>query len=633
MLILAGCGENAPPDQSPLPRVEMTGIATGGPATGANEFVPEVSAKGSAGRPRTALNGNGSRSYAVSLTDLTGPYALTARVQGADGDAREYSVALAQGFANITPLTTLLVAQLYGQDPAAMFQTFGPGGADPARITAANLQQARSKLVMYLHDELAIDVPENLGDFISSPFQAAAGDPMFDTITALSTRLDSLDSSLPELAGQVAQAARLCLVEQVTVTSGSTSSDFCPQSKSATPADEDSTHLDYLFTDRHGNTLAVTVDGDTVTSATYEAAGKSYGCAGSACHAITLDATAADLTRPMHFNNLGLTGTSGVVQINGLLTGAIPGVVLPVLPCDANNYFMVFADRSVVGICANPDIYGLGMTALLGNQQGVAPSRVQYDFDSLDANPNRPRLSVLTDANDALLALQFIDYDEDTYTPRRTFACKLADCNGVTLGPVTVNTDILGSDPPILIRTITLQNTALKGYDQDGNETGETATLTASLNTADFDWVAAFFNPPIEYPPAGSCPSQYQTIVATADSTDVELCLTQGGPALVQTNGDVVLAAGNSETDSLRVVLRAGIVIQAVISIHNQPIGFVCRNDCAGINVSAPDTNGLRTLHFDSALLHEGFLDQLTGIRTLRVNGGTLVFEAQIPQP
>lgn len=631
-LALAGC-EKAPPGQGPLPRVEMTGVATAGPATGANTYVVEASARGSDGRPRTAVGSREAQRYAVSLTDLAGPYVLTALLHGSEQDARLYSLALEQGTANITPLTTLLLAQLYGQDPAAVFQSFGPGGADPARITAANLQEAEQQLRTLLAEELGITLPGNLGNLITAPFQPAAGDPVYDSIAAIAAALESRNLTLGEFTIEMAQAARLCRIESVTITQGGRTSSFCPLTKSATPDDDDAAHIEYLYVDRKGNTLGVVVDGDAVTSASYQnAAGDSWLCAGAACADLMLEAPEEDGSRPMQFDALTLGRDEGTITIDGRLTGAIPGVALPVLSCDSNFYFVIFAD-SAMGSCANADPYGFGMSALLGNLSGVEPYRVQYDFDSLDGDPARPRLSVLTDANDAVLAVQFFDYEPDTYTPRRTFACRLVDCNGVTLGEVTVNTDILGPEPPILIRTVTLQNTVLKGYDAEGNETGETATLRASVNTAYFDFVAGFYQPPIEYPPPGSCDPANAAIAAAAGATGFDLCLTPTGTALEQLNGDVVLVAGNSMSDGLRVVLRDGAVIEARIRIYNQPLDFLCRNDCAGIEVAAPDADGLRTLDFDGAVLHETFLDVLSGPRSLRLDGGTVVFDAQIPWP
>src|SRR5688572_19977613 len=138
--LLAGCGEDGPPQQSAVTTPTLSGTAayddrvTAGPVT----------AKGTAGLPRTASNSSGTNRYSVDLSQLTGPYAL--RWIGSDRNDQQvmlYSVATQAGVANVTPLTTLLFAQLMGQDPTAAYAAFGANGAE--MVTDGKIRSAQAK--------------------------------------------------------------------------------------------------------------------------------------------------------------------------------------------------------------------------------------------------------------------------------------------------------------------------------------------------------------------------------------------------------------------------------------------------------------------------------------------------------
>ncbi len=64
-----------------------------------------------------------------------------------------------------------------------------------------------------------------------------------------------------------------------------------------------------------------------------------------------------------------------------------------------------------------------------------------------------------------VISVEFYKYDPGTgeQADRRTRSiASLSDCNGITFGPVTVNTD-LGPDQPVYIHSVTLNNTVLAG--------------------------------------------------------------------------------------------------------------------------------------------------------------------------
>lgn len=151
--------------------------------------------------------------------------------------------------------------------------------------------------------------------------------------------------------------------------------------------------------------MTTKVRGDAVLSGAYvTVAGTSYTCEGAACGAIELGLPAEDLTRPLTVTNADLPGSTTRAVLNGTLVGAIPGVALPVLPCDNNKYYVILADRTVIGDCVDAfDPLGLGGTIV--SPRGAEPSRAVYLYgNSGSTNPRRPQLEVVTDANDSLVS-------------------------------------------------------------------------------------------------------------------------------------------------------------------------------------------------------------------------------------
>lgn len=632
-LLLGSCGGGGgPPDQDgPASRPDVTGTAVAGSVVVTERFGIEATAKGAAGLQRMSNNARGSSDYALSVSELTAPYVLSALVVNEFTYEYVYGVALAPGPANITPLTSLLVAQLFGQDPAAVFSGFGPAaGTNLTRVTPESVVIAQRQLKGFLQEELGVTVPAEAGDLITAPFRPVAGDPMFDAISAVVSKLAADGVTQQAFSDRVAAAARLCLTERIGIEIGAQTTDFCPQSKSATPRAGDETLLDYLFVDRLGNQLKIAVRGDAVLNTRYDVAGAStsFQCSGAGCSGIQLGPVAADLSRSFSFGPSTLQGASGAAVLAGTLTGAIPGVVVPVLPCDNNRFTLVLPDRSVVAKCVDPDPLGFGIGGTLNSLVGVAPSRATYRFvDTSIPDNTLPQLSVLTDANDRVISVEFTDNEPDTYTPRRRFVCKLDACNGVSLGAVTVNVDVLGPDYPVLLRTITFEGTLLAGYTADGEATGTTATLRASVVTAYLADVLLSYRAP------GAC-AVGLSIAATASAASFNACPQPAGDAFVLPgSGDILLTAGNYETDVVQVVLRDGMVASASFALMDVPGVFICSGGCAGITVSAPDPSGARTLRFDDALLHEQFFGPVEGPRSLSLNGGVVNLAPQVPLP
>ena len=619
VLGMAGCGSDGPPIQSKEERPTLSGTAT------YDETVlpGDVNGKGASGPLRTSANSSGTNRYSISVSQLTAPYAL--RYSGGTREGQQvylYTVATRAGVANITPLTTLLIAQLTGLSPEDAYTAFGStsGGLAMESITDATLQAAQAKVTTYLQAVLGLAVQSGADSFITSPFKTVAGDAMYETILALDNKLASNGTTLATVAGQIAALSSLCLTEKIDVLLNGLSTEFCPAAKTATPEEAAPTILDYVFTDAVGNRLTVKIQNNSVLSADYETvSGATYSCADAACSAISLGAPAGDLTRRLTFNNIPLTGVSGDAVMSGTLLGAIPGVSLPVLPCANNKYFLILPDRSVIADCVDTtDPLGLGGT--INSLRGAEPSRATYTFVN-GANPVLPQVQVVTDANDSVVSVYFFEYDPNTFLQTRQYACMLDECNGVTLGNVTTNTD-LGPENPVLIRNVTFDGTVLSGLNPDGAPTHTAATLKASFTTVYY----ADPNAPLTFPPLVPCSSGYDSIGIAVLSGPFNFCSAPASRLASDLgNGDADYLINDDSGYSITVRVRAAALASVeYISPVNQT--FRCDADCAGVVISEPDVSGQRTVTFTHAVLHEAQEFPRPGPRTATLNSGALSF-------
>lgn len=625
--LVAACGGGGPPAQTTPARDDMVGTTTGGSTTGPQEQAGEFDAKGATGIVRAAAVAADSLAYDVSLIDLGPPYALRAVLGNETTQTDVYTVATSRGVANITPLTSLVVAQLYGQDPGAIYDSFGSGGSvDLTRITDDNLAAAQAGVVAYLASDVGFTVPEGLGSFITTPFAAQAGDPLYDTVVALGQNLAQSGSSFDKLTANVAFASSLCLAEKISISVAGAASDFCPQSKTATPRAGDPQFLTDVFTDRHGNTLTLVIDGDSIDTLTYTLAGGGgeFACAATACQQVTLGPVQGDGTRTVAFDGTTLPATTGTgsAVLQGTVTTAIPGVKLPVLPCHTEWFILIFSDDTVVGRCADPDPFGLGLGGVPGALIGVDVSRGDYEFAAVaGTDRTNAQVSVITDGDGPVLAVQFEDDKPGTFTPRRRFVCLLSACTGTSLGDVTVNL-MYGSEFPYYLRTVTFDHTPLVGVDDDGVPTGDTAVLLASLIPA-----YPLPVPPIEYPPLAVCADGLNALPILAAGASFNACVPDGRTT-VKKNGDIELDATDvfSADDQLSIVVHAdGTVASATLTLAAVPGPFSCTLPCTGISVAPPAGDGSRRVTFDRAALAEEFFG-FPGPRTVAMQPASLVF-------
>jgi hypothetical protein len=603
----------------------MTGAVVGPEANASSVSVADPAAKGAAGLIRTGNATAGSVAYRLSLAQLTAPYALRAHF---DNGAEQFvfvTLATGAGVANMTPLTNLMVAQLYGQEPEAVFNTFNAALAE--RVTEASLNEAQTKVRALLEGQLGVTVQPGTGDFVTSSFEPRPGDPMFDTIASLLEKIAADGSTLQALTTQVAEAARLCLAEKLTITIAGTAADFCPQSKSATPEVADTTVIAYVFEAAGGEKLTVRARDGSVLTGQYTAGnGDVYSCSGAGCTGIALGTPAGDLTRPLVFSNANWPSAGGnAVRLSGTLRGAIPGVVLPPLPCAVNRFYMVLPDRQVVADCADiPAASAIGLVGTFNVQRG-GTRRWLFSFaNGVGENglPPTDRAALHVELEgDQLIGITATRIDPDTDELDIDYKCRGVACNGVTVGPAVVNTDF-GFD--IELRTITLEGTQLAAVQPDGTlSTAQTALATATLATVGFDTIL------LNGPPSSDCAAVPQRVVVKTsdDPLDYVYCtqftIVPPTTTLTSNGGLAFTLSLPNASDALTVETdAAGDVVRVATQLGLYGHSFECTQACSGVTVSAPDGSGQRTITFTDAEMRQlepdGFA---TGDRIATANG------------
>ncbi|MBS0448298.1 MAG: hypothetical protein JSR59_20415 [Proteobacteria bacterium] len=633
---VVACGGGSDPRDEPPVQATATFTAPLPVASDGSIVSAPVSAKGTSGTPRTTTPAAGETTYALSAADLQGPYML----QGPGGVA----ATLQTGRANLTELTSLQAGVLFGQDALAAYAAFGGNPAQSALLTAANRQAAQAKVTDFVQNVLGVTVKSADADFVTSPYQPVAGDPMFDTLVALDARIAALGPEAYQtlVTDLVAEAGR-CLVEKVSIQAAGASFDFCPATKTATHETSDTTVIDYVFADHAGDVLTVRVRGDTVLDASYvTAAQATYACSG--CSTITLGTPSADDSRTLTFAATAFAGGSGSAVVSGTLTGAVPDVVLPTLPCNDNRYFLVLPDRSVLADCVSisTGLNFLGIPASAGIQQG-STAYATYAFANLDGSNSVPAPAVPTAVNVVLnggdlVSVTVTHRDPTSGALTTDYKCRASDCSGVSVGPATVNTDF-GFN--IEIRTITFAGTPLAAVGADGTlSSGTTAQLSGSLTGIYYSALdAGAFAPIVD----SMCePYTQKVLVAPADESYVyavcpeifgsvppvaAIAPLDGGGSVISLPPGGTADSGNLDLlfDHFVVVLDASGTVTSATAVFNGSLlgeNFGCAGDCAGITVGAAAPDGSRSVTISGATFHviepDGFP---TGLRTATING------------
>lgn len=586
------------------------------------------------------------RTFTANLTELTGPYAIGLLGNSDEtGDvAHLVSVTTRRGIVNVTPLTTLAVAQLFGRDPTMLFSgLLGAGDPILANVTEVKLIDAQARVRRYLQREFGFTLGDDVGDFFTAPFSPAAGDPMFDAIVALNTRLAELGTDVFAVGKQIAAEANFCNLERLVITMAGEEQEFCPALKSSQPDEADPTVTNYRFTDSAGTVLTVVGRGADVLSATLSQSegGPVFTCSGAGCTGIALGTPAGDLSRPINFSGVRLAGASGMLGLDGTLQANPPGAFFPPLLCD-NRYYVAYPDGRVDAACAAPDP---GLGAGFGSTAERGVERRSYTFSSDGSfEPLAAALEVVAEP-DGVVSVLVQDTDPATGELRTLFKCRGADCNGVTLGPVRDDAD---SFAPLVLRNrlITLDDTVLTALNPAGTPSAVgSATVRASLDSFEVIFPGEFV-----FLPCAS-PSQRLTSQVSDETVVIEECPPAEIPPEAGVEPEAFLRTAADAEGNLTFFISSfvyqpsgsfgpgpGITInlsnEGVVDVTYPSLRgstFRCVGSaCTGVTVSAPDAAGERTISFSGAVLQEIETAGLIGDRTATINGS---FTAPPPGP
>lgn len=101
---------------------------------------------------------------------------------------------------NLTPLTHLVTARLFADNPSSSFST----NADLSSLTNTLLGNAQAQIEEDLRIRLGVLMPAACSDWISSQFDAVRGDPLDDSLEILVERLGQISKSFDQLVVEVA---------------------------------------------------------------------------------------------------------------------------------------------------------------------------------------------------------------------------------------------------------------------------------------------------------------------------------------------------------------------------------------------------------------------------------------------
>jgi hypothetical protein len=597
--LLSGCPSDGERN-STFPKGEpivLSGIvATGAPQAGAS-----ITVKGSSGFTRTTITDAGGK-FSVRINQLNPPFVIEALL--ADGITHLHSVVFAPGNANVTLLTELVVFQLLQQDTKVFFENLGePGGTNTSVFTPAALAEATTQLQSVLGERFAFSIPPGAGDVFTTVFQPVAGDPMDDAISALQVALSTAGLDVTTYKQAALAENDRCSREKVVLTSGAKVVNFCPVSKDTIIDSVDFSRTTFTFTNALGDALTVRQRATVIESIELLSAGvRSFGCTGAGCSGITVSDIAADGTRQLRFDSVPGTDVSGAAAIlQGTLRASKAG--LPPLACDGDKIFLTKSDGSILSGCFSGGFGGSG-----GDHTIVTVDIADDEGSSLFAVEIRSR-------DQEIVSASAYRFDPDTSEQIVDFKCIAMGCNGVTIGPL--------SDEDT--RTFSLTDTLLLQVAVDGTPTGPGL---ATLNTA----FTASVSPRIDQV---TCVGTTQAATLTLVGERAVTVCPFPGFTNVDTVGFYVDEArtqiqhgfSNSSREdfenSIFLTIESGIVKELVFSVGFAQFG--CKGtDCAGVNLSALNTEGKRNVTFSAVQLRERDAGGLTGARGAQLTGNVL---------
>ena len=213
-VVLAGCGgggggDSAPPPAPPAPPPQTQGsdvtvrgtVAVGAPLQGATVQFKCVSG---AAQASTDAQGN----YTATFTAVQFPCALLASGGRTAAGANSESLAsllavvpLGADFANVTPLTHLLAARVFGREPGAAFAACCTDAAQNGRVTSDALTAAQAQVREQIRLKLGVEVPDI--DWVRGGFSADSSNLMDQALQSFAQKRQQLGRTLAQLAGDV----------------------------------------------------------------------------------------------------------------------------------------------------------------------------------------------------------------------------------------------------------------------------------------------------------------------------------------------------------------------------------------------------------------------------------------------
>lgn len=611
VLLLAACGGSggdaqSPPPGQPLP--ELSGRVDDG-IVDTDVRSLQVTVKGRSGRARTAEGRVApfeKGDYLASLDRLEAPYLISN--SAASSVHGLFSVATEAGIANLTPLTTLLVAELLGAEPGDAFAELGSNGGF-TQADAASIVAAEARVRRYLQREHGFEVPAGVGPFVTTAFERNAGDPMHDTVVALVARIGTA-GDYSRVVSALAQESARCKVEHVDIDTGGVVDRFCPFDKRNEADAGDATVIVLGFGNRRGDRLTLRLRGTEVVDLEHGTAeGVRSRCSAGGCAGVNVGTPDGSGVRTLTFTATVLDSAAGAVRLNGSLATARPGVVLPGLPCTSNLYYLIDeAAASAVGYCASTDPFGLGAA---GTDQPSGATRRVYTFDD---GADGPRLELVVQGQQVQRALVY-RLDPASGAVTALFQCRDADCPGVSLGTSSVD-ESLGV--PVVLQPIRFDRARLAAVQPDGSLSNSVfTTIEATLTGYRVEDPSVLPLSPVACavgaPTVLAMPSDHAQPLRICEPADTQGFVlrfsavdadgnTQWGISGLLGDGNGSFAAGHSVTLT---VTPAGAVVSVIYDAFEGPRYRCLGGACSGVAVGAPAGSGERTISFSGTVLGE----------------------------
>lgn len=198
-LLLVACGDG-------IPSLTLSGTAATGAPVPAGTV---VTAKCAAGTGSVTMDASGI--YTLAIANGAAPCVLQAATPATPGPSQTlYSVALAAGTVNVSPLTHALADMAADGDIAGAFTNFG-ASFSPTTLTVGKLSTAKTALLAYLTD--AGFTVTGVGDFLTesfSPNSIHAHDKLLDEVTATKLPLSTLSAQARALVQLPDTGITLC---------------------------------------------------------------------------------------------------------------------------------------------------------------------------------------------------------------------------------------------------------------------------------------------------------------------------------------------------------------------------------------------------------------------------------------